>query len=328
MKNRIRSGKWWVAVTVWLIAAQAVADDYPSKPIRMIVPFAPGGASDFVARILQPKLSEVLAQQVVIDNRAGASGNIGVELAARAAPDGYTILLGNVGTMAINPAVFPKFPISPLRDFIAVTSVVDVPGALAVHASVPANTLKEFIEYAKARPGQLNYGSSGSSSAQGLMMEFVKHKAGLNLVQIPYKGGAGAAATALLSGEVSAALVSVTPFIPHMKTGKVKVLAVVAPKRLAQLPEVPTLAESGFPELTSGSWQGVYVPAGTPRAIVDKLNAALARVLHDPWTAERLDLGGAQLMPSASPAEFAAFTKSQNVFWARLVQQAGVTATP
>ena len=305
------------------VFAQA-APEWPSRPVRMIVPFAPGGASDFVARILQPKLSEALGQQVVVDNRAGASGNIGVEIVARAAPDGYTLLLGNVGTMAINPAVFRKFPVNPLRDLIAVTSIVDVPGALAIHSSVPSNNLKDFIEYAKARPNQLNYGSSGASSAQGLMMEFVMSKAGIKLTQIPYKGGAGAAAAALLAGEVSASLVSVTAFLPHVKTGRVKVIAVVAPKRVPQIPEVPTLAESGFAELTSGSWQGMYLPAGTPRAIVSRLNAVLLKVLNDPWTMERLDLGGAQMMVSPSPEAFADFMKAQTVFWARLVKQAGV----
>lgn len=310
-----------------IVAGSAFAQqspEWPARPVRMIVPFAPGGASDFVARILQPKLSEALNQQVVVDNRAGASGNIGVELVARAAPDGYTLLLGNVGTMAINPAVFRKFPVNPLRDLIAVTSIVDVPGALAIHSSVPSTNLKDFIEYARARPNQLNYGSSGASSAQGLMMEFVMGKAGIRLTQIPYKGGAGAAAAALLAGEVSASLVSVTAFLPHVKTGRVKVIAVVAPKRVHQLPEIPTLAESGFPELTSGSWQGMYLPAGTPRAIVNRLNTVLLKVLNDAWTMERLDLGGAQMMVSKSPEEFAEFMKVQTAFWARLVKQAGV----
>ncbi|MGH8616996.1 MAG: Bug family tripartite tricarboxylate transporter substrate binding protein [Burkholderiales bacterium] len=315
-------------ILAWLAATGSAfaqpSPEWPSRPVRMIVPFAPGGASDFVGRILQPKLSEALGQQVVVDNRAGASGNIGVEMVARAAPDGYTLLLGNVGTMAINPAVFRKFPVNPLRDLIAVTSIVDVPGALAIHSSVPSNNLKEFLDYARARPNQLNYGSSGASSAQGLMMEFVMNKAGIKLTQIPYKGGAGAAAAALLAGEVSASLVSVTAFLPHVKTGRVKVIAVVAPKRVAQLPEIPTLAESGFPELTSGSWQGMYLPAGTPRAVVNKLNAVLLKVLNDPWTVERLDLGGAQMMVSKSPEEFAGFMKTQTEFWARLVKQAGV----
>jgi tripartite-type tricarboxylate transporter receptor subunit TctC len=314
-----------VAAALAGIAHAQAPSDWPARPVRMIVPFAPGGASDFVARILQPKLSEALGQQVVVDNRTGASGNIGVELAARSPADGYTIFLGNVGTMAINPAVFPKFPIRPERDFAAVTSIVDVPGALAIHPSVPGTTLKEFVDYAKTRPGQLNFGSSGSASAQGLAMEFVMIKTGIKLQQIPYKGGAGAATTALLAGEVSASLVTVASFLPFVKSGKVKVIAVVAPKRVPQLPDVQTMVEAGIPELTSGSWQGMYLPAGTPRPIVNKLNAALTKVLNDPWTIERFDLGGAQLMVSKSPEDFAAFMKAQNAFWGGLVKQLGVT---
>ena len=300
--------------------------DYPARPVRMIVPFAPGGASDFVARILQPKLGEVLGQQIVVDNRAGASGNIGVEIAARAAADGYTVFLGNIGTMAINPSVFPKFPIRPLRDFISVTQVVDVPGALAIHPSVPAATVKEFIEYAKPRPGQLNYGSSGAGAAQRLAFEYFMSKAGINLVHIPYKGGAGAATTALLAGEVAATMVTVASFIPHLKSGRVKLIGVIAPKRVAALPDTPTLAESGFPELTIGSWQGVYVPAGTPRPIVKRLYAVVIKVMGDPWVIERLGIGGADVITSKSPEEFTAFMKAQNDFWAKIVKETGAAA--
>src|SRR5688500_18125997 len=247
--------------------------DYPSRPIRMVVPFGPGGASDFIARILQPKFADMLGQQVVIENRTGADGRIGVEVAARASPDGYTILLGNVGSVAINPSVYPKFPVRPLRDFLTITLVSDVPGALAIHPSIPGTTTKEFIAYAKTRPGQLNYGSTGSSSAQRLAFEFFQSKAGIKLQHVPYKGGAGASTIALLSGEVSATMLTTASFIPHVKSGRLKVIAVVSPKRVPQLPDVPTMIESGFPELTLGSWQGLYVPAGTPRAVVSKLYA-------------------------------------------------------
>jgi tripartite-type tricarboxylate transporter receptor subunit TctC len=307
-------------------AAQAAADSYPARPVRMIIPFAPGGASDFAGRILQPKLSEELEQQVVVDNRTGASGNVGVEIAARANPDGYTIFLGNVGTMAINPSIFPKFPIRPLRDLIGVTLVVDIPGALAVHASVPAATVKEFINYAKARPGQLNYGSSGGGSAQRLAFEFFMNKAGISLVHIPYKGGAGPATLAVLGGEVAATMLTVASFIPHLKGGKVKVLAVISPKRVSQLPDTPTMAESGFPELLLGSWQGVSVPVGTSPAIVNKLYSAVIKTMRDPETVKRLATGGAEVVTSKSPAEFAAFLRTQNEFWAKLVKQTGATA--
>jgi tripartite-type tricarboxylate transporter receptor subunit TctC len=313
-----------LSILIGLLAAAPVhAQDYPSRPIRMVVPFGPGGASDFVARIIAPKLGQQLGQQIVIDNRTGAAGNIGVEVAARASADGYTVLLGNVGTMAINPNVFPKFPVRPLRDFTGISMVSDVPGAMAIHPSVPGTTIKEFIDYAKARPGQLNYSSTGPSSAQRLAFEFFMSKAGIKLAHIPYKAGAGGATIALLAGEVSATMLTTASFIPHVKTGRLKVIGVVSPKRIPQLPDVPTLVESGFPELTLGSWQGVYVPAGTPRPIVNKLYATVIRVMGDPEVVERYDLGGALVVTSKSPEDFAAFMKVQNEFWAKLVTQLG-----
>jgi tripartite-type tricarboxylate transporter receptor subunit TctC len=306
--------------------APAQSSSYPNRPIRMIVPFAPGGASDFVARIVQPKLSEVVGQQVVIDNRAGASGNIGVELAARAPADGYTIFLGNVGTMAVNPAIYPKFAINPIRDFVGITLLVDVPGAFAVHPSVPAKNVAEFIQYAKSRPGELNYGSSGAGSAQRLAFEFLMSKAGIKLVHIPYKGGAGPATAAVLAGEVAATMVTVASFITHHKSGKARVLAVMAPQRVAALPEVQTMIEAGFPELTLGSWQGMYLPSGTPRSIVNQLYTALMKTMHDPETMKRLQSGGAEIVTSQSPEEFAAFMKTQNAFWAKIVKRVGAVA--
>ena len=308
------------------VTAHAPAQDYPSRPIRMLIPFAPGGASDFVGRIIQPKLGEELRQLVVADNRAGAAGNIGVELAARAAPDGYTILLGNVGTMAINPSVFPKFPIKPLRDFTGITLIVDLPGAMGVHASVPAATVKEFIEYAKAHPGKLSYGSTGASSAQRLAFEFFMSKAGIKLLHVPYKGGAGPATTAVLAGEVAATMVTTASFVPHMKTGRIKVLAVIAPRRVSAMPDVPTMVESGFPELTLGSWQGVFAPAGTPRPIVKKLFTAVTRTMEDAAVQQRLGTASAQITLSKSPEDFAAFHKAQNEFWAKIVKDVGATA--
>ncbi len=309
-----------------LLAAASAANaqpEYPSRPMRMIVPFGPGGASDFVARIIAPKLSDRLGQQVVIDNRSGAAGNIGVEVAARASADGYTVLLGNVGAMTINPSVFPKFPFKPLRDFVGVSMVSDVPGALAIHPSVPAATIKEFIDYVKTRPGQLNYSSTGPSSAQRLALEFFMSKSGIRIAHIPYKAGAGAATIALLGGEVSATMLTTASFLPHVNTGRLKVLAVASPKRVPQMPDVPTMVESGFPELTLGSWQGLYVPTGTPRTIVNKLYATLMQVMADPDVIERYGLGGALVVTSKSPEEFAAFMKTQTEFWSGLVKQLG-----
>jgi len=306
------------------LAGTAHADDYPSRAVRMVVPFAPGGASDIVGRIIQPKMSQEFGQQIVIDNRAGASGNIGVEVAARANPDGYTFLLGNVGTMAINPSIFPKFPVRPVRDFVAVSEVVDVPGALAVHPSVPVNTVIEFVEYTKARPGKLNFASSGSGSAQRMEMEIFMRAAGVDLVHIPYKGGAGAATTALVSGEVSVAVVSLAAVLPHIKSGRIKALGVISTKRFTLLPETPTMIETGFPTIRSGSWQGVYLPLGTPRAIVNKLYQVTMRVMADPEVVRRLNESGAEIITSKSPEDFAQFMKVQNDRFARIVKEVGV----
>jgi tripartite-type tricarboxylate transporter receptor subunit TctC len=314
------------AIVACALAAPAQAQDYPSRPVRMIVPFVPGGSSDFVARAIQPKLMELLGQTVVVDNRPGASGNIGVEISANSPPDGYTIFLGNVGSTAINPSVFPKFPVRPVRDLIGLTLLVDVPGAFAVHPSVPAKSVKEFIDYAKARPGKLNYGSSGSGSAQRLSFEFFMQKAGINLVHIPYKGGAGAATTAVLAGEVSATMLTVASFVGHAKSGKARVLAVMSPKRSHALPQVPTMVEAGFPELKLGSWQAMFVPKGTPRPIVNKLYGVMIKTVEDPETAKRLAAGGADIVTSKSPDEFAAFLKEQTGFWAGIVKSVGATA--
>jgi tripartite-type tricarboxylate transporter receptor subunit TctC len=313
-----------LAVGALLIAATVFAQGYPTKPVRMILPFAPGGASDVVGRSMAPRLSQELGQQVIVDNRAGASGNIGIEVVARAAPDGYTILLGNSGAMAINPGLFPTFPIKPVRDFIAVTQVVDVPGALVVHPSVPVTTLKEFIDYVKARPGKLNYGSSGAGAPFRLAMEYFMREAGLNIVHIPYKGGAGAATIGVLGGEVNAVFTSLSSVITHVKAGKLKLLSVVAPNRLAVLPKTPTMVESGFPEMTAGAWQGVYVPMGTPRPIVNRLFDAVTKTMADPEIVKRLQDTGSEVIVSKSPEEFAKFMKTETDLYAKVIKEIGL----
>ena len=234
------------AVLIVLMAGAVNAQNYPTKPINMIVPFAPGGASDIVARIISPLLTKELGQQIVVDNRGGASGNIGVAYAARASNDGYNILLGNIGTMAINPALFQKFPVKPVRDFIAVTQVVDAPTALVLHPSIPAKTVKEFIEYAKARPGKLNYGTAGPGSNGRLEMELFMDYTGIDLVQVPYKGGAGAAAIGLISGEVQCGFQTLASVITHVNAGKLKVVGIAAQKRVKALPDVPIMPELGL----------------------------------------------------------------------------------
>ena len=300
------------------------ASQYPSRPVRMVIPFAPGGASDFIGRILQPKLTEVLGQQVVAENRPGASGNIGVEVAALATPDGYTFLLGNVSSMGINPSMFPKFPIRADRDFIPITLVVDVPGALGVHGALPVRNMSEFIAYARQRPGKLNYGSAGYGSAQRMAFEFFMSKAGIKMTHVPYKGGAGASTVATIAGEVAATMVTTASLVPHANSGKIKILAVVAKKRIPALPDTPTMVELGYPELSLGSWQGVYVPKGTPRPIVDRLFRIVTQVVHDPWVGERYEKVSAQQITSESPQEFDRFMKEQVAFWGRVIKDIGI----
>ncbi len=299
------------------------ADVYPSRPVRMVVPFAPGGASDLVGRLMQPRLQQELGQQILIDNRAGASGNIGVEVAAKAPADGYTFLLGNIGTMAINPSIYPKFPVRPVRDFAAVTQVVDVPVGLAVHPSIPAKNMREFITFAKAQKGKLNYGSAGAGSNGRLEMEQFMKLVGIDLVHIPYKGGAGAAATALLTGEVGVAFVSIASVMPHVRNGKMKILGVSAVKRIKALPDVPTMPELGYKDMKTGSWQGVYFPTGTPRAMIDRMFAAAVKTMADPEVIKRINDSGAEVIVSNSPEEFTTFMKEQNERFVQVVRQIG-----
>ncbi len=297
------------------------ADTYPNRAVRGIVPFGPGGATDFVARIVAPRLSQELGQQVVIDNRAGAGGTIGVELAHNALPDGYTLLFGNVGSMAINPSVYPKFRVVPLRDFVAVSILSDITIGIAVHPSVPATSLKQLLALAKARPGRMNYSSTGASSASRLAMEFVLGRAGARVEHIAYKGGGGDATMAVMRGEVDMSMQTISSFIPLAKAGKLRMLAVVASERSPQAPDVPTLAEEGIPELTLGSWHGLWVRTGTPRLIVDRLHAATLKVMQQPELIDRYRASGAVAKVSRAPEAFTEFLKVQTDFWTKLVHQ-------
>jgi tripartite-type tricarboxylate transporter receptor subunit TctC len=310
------------------VAVSALAQGtpgYPSRPVRMIMPFAPGGAGDFVARVLQPRMTELLGQQVIVDNRPGASGNIGVGVAANATADGYTLLLGNIGAMAINPHVFPKFPVRPLRDFVAVTQVVDVPGALIVHPSVPAKSVSEFVALLKAKPGQLNYGSAGSGSQNRLETEIFLARTGTRMVHVPYKGGAGPAVTALLGNEVQAMLITFSSAVNHVNNGRLRMLGVIAPERVAVMPDVPTMREQGFPELTNGSWQGVYFPKGVAPAITRKMFAVLIDTMKHPDVVKRLADGGVSVVVSASPDAFAAFNTAETDRFGKLIRDANIS---
>lgn len=315
---------YFLAAVLFAVAVNVYAQEYPTKPVRVIVPFQPGGASDVVGRLLQPGLASELGQQVVIENRAGASGNIGVEVAARAPADGYTLLLGNIGTMAINPGLFPKFPIRTVRDFIGITQVVDAPTGLVIHPSLPVKSVKEFIDYAKANPKKLDFGTAGPGSNGRFEMEIFMRATGIELVHVPYKGGAGASAIGLLSGEVKCAFTTIASVMTHVNAGKLKVLAVASPQRLESLPNIPTFPELGFKEMRSGSWQGAFVPTGTPAPIVNKLYAVFMKVMADPTLAKRLQGNGVEVVTSKSPEEFAVFMKEENEKWAKVIKEVGV----
>ena len=313
----------WIAAILPLSVPALAQTDYPSRPLRMIVPFAPGGASDFVGRIIQPAMAELLKQQVVVDNRGGAAGNIGVEVAVRATPDGYTFLLGNVGTMAINPNYYTKFQYRPLNDLVAITQVVDVPGCLVVHPTLPVKSVSELIAHLKANTGKLNYGSPAPSSANRLEMEMFLFATATKAVQINYKGGAGPAMIGLLGNEVQMMFVTFSSAVNFAKQNRVRMLAVVSPERNPALPEIPTMREQGH-DMVVGSWQGLFVPKGTPKAVVDKLYPVGVQMMKDPTVVKRLSEGGVTIVTSKSPADFTAFVKAETVRYAKVIKDASI----
>jgi len=318
------------AVTLFAAFAAAAAapaeTPYPTRPVKMIVPFAPAGASDFVARIVSPKLSELLGQQVVIENRVGASGNIGLDAAGHAPPDGYTIFLGNIGTIAINPGVFKTMPVDTRRDLVAVTLVAEVPSILVANPTLAANDVAGLVALAKSKPGALNFGSPGPSTLNRLEMEWFMRMAKINMVHIPYKGGAGPAVTGLVAGETQLMFVTLSSAMAFVQSGHLKPLAVTTKHRVEALPQVPTMIEAGYPEMVSSSWQGVFVPAGTPKAVVAKLHAALVAAFDSAEVKRKLAVGGATVVTSRTPEEFAAFVNTEVSKWGQVARDAGVTA--
>lgn len=296
---------------------------WPTQPIRMIVPFAPGGASDFAARLLQPGLSAALGQQVVVENRAGAAGNVGMDVAARAAPDGYTIYLGNVGTISINPYMFQDLRVNPAKDFVPVSIVADTPGVLIANPKFPPNNAKELVDYVKARPGQINFASPGSGSLNRLEMETFAKNAGLKMTHIPYKGGAGPAVADIMGGHVEVMFSTISSAINHIKAGRLKCLGVTTKERLASLPDCPTMLEQGFPADVSSSWQGILVPTGVPAPIVKKLHAAIVKAESDPVVQQRMAAAGTYAVTSKSPEEFKAYLDGEAERWSKAVKESG-----
>ena len=309
-----------------LVSLTVIAADpapYPNRPVRMIVPFAPGGASDTVGRIIQPAMTELLGEQVVVDNRGGAAGNIGVEVAVRATPDGYNFLLGNVGTMAINPVYYTKFPYRPLKDLIPITQVVDVPGCLVVHPSLPAKNVKELIAHLKANPGKLNYGAPAPSSANALEMTMFLNATGAKAEQIAYKGGAGPAMIGLLGNEVQMMFVTFSSAVNFAKQGRVKMLGVISPQRNPALPDIPTMREQGL-DMVVGSWQGLFVPKGTPQPVVNKLYKVGVGMMKDPLVIKRLGDSGITIATSKSPSDFVAFVKSETERFGKVIKDSKI----
>ncbi len=304
--------------------ATAQTENYPNKVIRLVVPYPPGGPADIAARTLAQKLTETWGQQVVVDNRGGAGGIIATELVAKAAPDGYTLLHGTPAGLVINSLLTKKLPYDARKDFTPVGMVVIVPQILVLHPSVPANTLKELIALAKAHPGHLNYASVGTGSPNHLGMELLKSMAGIDMVHIPYKGTAPAM-TDLLGGQVQLMFNGMASVVQQVRVGKLKALAVGSAKRSPAAPEVPTVAEAGLPGFEYTTWNGIFAPAGTPRPIVAKLNAAMMKALAAPDVIQRLASEGSE--PAADTSEeFAAYVKQEFAKWSRVIRIAGLKA--
>lgn len=296
---------------------------YPNRPVRMIVPFAPGGGADTTGRIIARALTEALGQPVIVDNRAGAGGTIGAGIAAKAAPDGYTILFGSPGSLTINPNIQKNIPYDPLRDFQPVTQISRSPIVLVLNPSVPAASVKEFIALAKAKPGALNFGSAGNGSIEHLSAELFKVLAGVDMTHVPYKG-TGSALADLFGGRIQLLFENLPPVLGHIRTGKVKAIAVGTMARSDFLPELPTMSEAGVPGYESSSWFGILLPAGAPGAIVDRLNSETVAALRRPATKERFADLGAEAVGN-KPEEFRAHLRAKLAEVAKLVKLAGMT---
>lgn len=303
-------------------ASTTLAQPYPSKPIRVIVPFAPGGGVDFTARLVGQKLGAALNQGVVVDNRAGAGGVIGTELAAKATPDGYTLLLGSAGPLSILPGMAGRLPYDPLRDFAPVALVASLPFLLVVHPSLPVKSVAELIAYAKARPGQLNYGTAGNGSTTHLATELFKSMARIDIVHVPYKGVAPAVAD-LLAGQVQLMAGDLSTLTPQVKAGRLRALAVTGARRSALAPELPTIAESGVAGFEASGWFGVLAQAATPRTLVLRLNAIIVTAIAEADARERLGALGGDVV-GGTPAEFAARLRDDLAKWGRLIKTLGL----
>ncbi len=311
-------------VAAALSSTAALAADYPDRPIRMLVGFAPGGGTDATARAIAPKMSELLGQQIIVDNRPGATGNIATDITSKSNPDGYTILMGTIAALAINPALYEKLPFDPLKDLLPVTRAVDSTNVLVVHPSVAAKTVKELIGLAKAKPGSLNCGSSGVGGAGHLALELFNLQTATKITHIPYKGG-GPAMTDLMGGQIQLIFATAASAVGPIKSGKIRALAVTTLKRSQLVPDLPTVAETGLKGFEANNWYGIVVPAKTSRAIVMRLNKVATTALETPEIKDILFKQGLDAAPE-SPEAFGAYIKSEGVKWAKVVKASGLKA--
>jgi tripartite-type tricarboxylate transporter receptor subunit TctC len=303
-------------------SAHLLAQSYPTKPIRMLAPYPPGGGVDIAARTIGQKLSETFGQQIIVDNRPGAAGNIGMEIAARAAPDGYTLIMSSAGPVAMNPGLYPALPFDPLKDFAPVALAASTVYALVVPAALPVKSVKDLIALAKAQPGKLTYASSGVGGPPHLAFELMQLTAGIRMIHVPYKG-AGPALADLLGGQVTAFFADLIAARPHLASGRLRALGVSSAQRAPSAPDVPTIAEAGLPGYEATGWSGVLAPAGTPRAIIQKLNAEIVRVLPLPDVKERLAGDGSEFGKN-TPEQFARFIRAELEKWRKVIKTANV----
>ena len=315
---------WFALIFAFTVLSDpARAQTFPSRPVRIIVAFPAGGGTDIVARTLSPKLSEALGQQVVVDNRGGASGLVGTELAAKSAPDGHTLFMGTLGNLSVNPLLFSKLPFDVARDFAPLTQAVSVTFMLYVHPSLPVKTVRDLITLEKSRPGSVNYASSGSGGAPHLAAELFNSLAGIKMIHVPYKGSSPSF-TDVLGGQVPITFDSLTQGLPYVKAGRLRAVATLGPKRTQVLPDVPTVNETlaGYEVV---NWFGIVVPAGTSREVIARLHSEIVKILRMPDISERLSAQGSDPVGS-SPDEFGAFMKSETAKWARVIKEANIRA--
>ena len=323
MNVRVVSCFFACVVTLASAGLCAQEPDFPNRPLRIIVPTSPGGILDTVMRLLAPKLSEVAGQNVVIDNRTGAATIIGTEIGARAAPNGYTMLTGGQ-PLAVNPSLYKKLPYNVEKDLAPISLVVSAPYILLVHASVPAKSVQEFLALARAKPGSINYSSGGNGTNFHIAVELLKNLTGVNLVHVPYRSG-GLALAAVVSGEAAVTIASLVTVIPHVKTGRVRALAITSMKRSPVVPELPTVQESGVPDYEFTNWVGLLAPAGTSPKLLSALNGWVVKAARDPAVVERFGREGLDVIAS-SQSEFAAHLRKEFVRWAKVIKESGIRA--